>query len=112
MLDAGSPRLSWRRLWSLIGNLPRESRYAQATAGDQVQWGYTEHLLATVIDVLQVHNWQFASVHAKGRVEKPKPLQRPGVVPVNQRRFGSGRYTMAEMRVLLDSRRARTEEVD
>ena len=103
ILDLGTRRLSWRRLWSLIEQLPRESRFARVTIGEKARWGDTEHLLATVIDVLQISNWLYTSAHSKNRVPQPQRLPRPGVVEVdNERRIGGGkRYTTTEMRGLL-----------
>jgi hypothetical protein len=80
-------------------------------AGDQAEWGYVEHLLATVVDVLQIGNWMFASANSKNRVERPKPLTRPGIATeADSSRFGTP-TTKAEMRALLSQWRAGSEEV-
>lgn len=96
----GTARLSWRRLWSLLAHLPRESRYAQATAGASASWGYTEHLLATLVDVAQIGNWMYASAHSKSSVEKPPLLPRPG--GGERGSTGRPRYTIEQMRHKLD----------
>lgn len=101
LFDVGTARLSWRRLWSLLAHLPRESRFAQATAGASVSWGYTEHLLATLVDVAQIGNWMFASAHSKLKVDKPHPLPRPGA-DVERGSIGRPRYTFEQMRRKLD----------
>lgn len=109
ILDVGTPHLSWRRLHSLIEQLPRESRYAAVSGGDQTRWGHLEHLVATVVDLLQIGNWMFASAHSKSRVNEPKMIERPGVL--DGERIGSGRLSKAEMREQLDRWRAGTGEV-
>lgn len=66
----------------LLRHLPRDSAYVRAWAGDQAAWGDTEHLLAGVIDAVQIGNF-YTEVMASGRRMKstPKPptaLLRPG----------------------------------
>ncbi len=48
-------------------------------------WAVTDQLLATVIDLLQVGNWQRAG---KKSAPRPKRLQRPWEKPA-ERKFGS-----------------------
>lgn len=56
----------------LLEELPRESRVARLV-NPRAEWGATEHLLATAVDVLQMANWQ-----RQGKGARPKPLPRPG----------------------------------
>jgi len=63
--------------------------------------------------MLQVSNWLFVSANSKTRVERPKPLPRPGVnEPDNPDRLGSGSYTTTDMRALLDRWAAGTEPTE
>lgn len=50
--------LSQRRLWVLLSQLPKSSRFKSAEAGDagQHRWSYVEHLLATIADSSQQTN--------------------------------------------------------
>lgn len=80
--DLGTDRLTWRRLAVLLRHLPRESAYVQAVGGDTVRWGDSEHLLAGILDVVQIGNF-YTQVLAsdrrlKGDPKPPKPLERPG----------------------------------
>ena len=74
-------------------HLPPESATARAIGGPSFAWTTTEHLLASVVDVLAVANWQ-RSGRSRGR--RPQPIERPG----NRRtkRYGRAKYTIDEMR--------------
>lgn len=64
----------------LVTNLPADCTTATLQRGvEDSAWGLTEHLLAAVVDVLQVANWQREQLHSKSKVKPPKPLPRPGV---------------------------------
>lgn len=85
----------------LLTHLPRESAYVQAVVGDEVRWGATEHLLASLIDAIQVGNYMTGRAHFKGNPSPPKQIRRPGDRPTD--RLGGRRvYTRDEMRDLLD----------
>lgn len=89
--------MSWRRLWSLLEQLPREARYIRAVVGESTQWGWTEHLLASVFDAVQTNTWVVASA-AGSRGKRPQLIQRPGVVSEKQpNRIGTGRHTTSEI---------------
>lgn len=77
--DLGTPRLTWRRLRVLLGQLPRESGLVQRTGGDAVRWGAQEHLLASVVDELRIIDWHYVSSHSRKRVPSPPMIPRPGV---------------------------------
>lgn len=81
--------------------MPRESRYIRGLVGEQMLWGHTEHLLATLIDTAQLGNWLFASAHSKSKVPKPKRLPRPGVVDREPGRIG-GSYSVEQLHSILD----------
>lgn len=55
----------------LVANLPGGSALWRA-AGVDAGWTEEAHLLATVVDVLQLANWQRG-----GKGQKPNPLLRP-----------------------------------
>ncbi len=82
--DLGTERLTWRRLELLIRHLPRDSATVRRIHGPPPPWSVTDHLLASVIDVLR---WQGTATRrtladvtgAKGQREDfPKPIRRPG----------------------------------
>lgn len=73
----------------------------QAVAGDAARWGSQEHLLAALIDSVNVSNYLFARVHFKGNPNRPKPIRRPGEEIVG-RLGGKRTYTREEMRDMLD----------
>lgn len=80
ILDLGGPRLSWRRLRSLVERLPVTSRTARAQHGETSSWGTVEHLLAGIVDRLEIGNWQRANAGVKkpNQTRPPKPMPRPG----------------------------------
>lgn len=93
----------WRKLVALINHLPPESATVAALHGPQ--WTRMEHLLASVVDVLQAANWQ-----RQGRkgAPRPKPIRRPGV-DRGEERYGGESMTPEEVDAVLASR-YRTEE--
>ena len=102
--DLGTDRLTWRRLDVLLRHLPRESSFVQAVGGDAARWSDSEHLLAGVIDVLQVGNYLTTRAHFKGNPPKPKPIRRPGESTTSGPPKRAKRpYTQAEMKAVLDN---------
>lgn len=84
--DLGTPRLSFRRFRVLLERTPIDSDYARDKLGDKARWSTAEHLLATIADLVQVGNWQFASVHSKKGhpPSRPEPIPRPGQMSKRQ----------------------------
>lgn len=77
----------------LLHHLPRESSYVQAVVGTEARWGDTEHLLATLIDSVQVTNYLTGQAHFKSKPTPPKPITRPGDVRLKPR----SSYTLAQL---------------
>lgn len=78
ILDLGTPRLSWRRLGSLVAHLPREAVTVQRVAGPEAQWGDDEHLAALTVDAVNALIWLTARAHFKDAPKQaPKPIRRP-----------------------------------
>lgn len=91
--------LSIRRLYVLMTNAPADSAYRRSVLGaDEAAWGVTEHLLATVVDALQVANWQRSKDGARGR-GAPKPIPRPTDAP--RPRIGGTNRPPADARRML-----------
>lgn len=72
--DLSLGRLSFGRLQRLIRKLPADSATALSVHGERATWGPNEHLLAHLIDVSAVANWQ----RGGGKGSKPTPVKRPG----------------------------------
>jgi hypothetical protein len=53
--------------------------YRSVRGEEEAVWGLPEQLLATVVDAVQVGNWQFAAANSKRKPPAPTPLPRPGV---------------------------------
>lgn len=105
--DAGSNRLTWRRMWSLISNLPPEAATRRAVDPDGTGWGAAEYLLAVIADGVLGGNWQ----RSGGRGKKPKQVWRPGQpVPVTRIR-GKG-MTPAEYERLKARPRVNGKELE
>lgn len=93
LADLAGPRLSWRRLGVLIRQLPREAATTRAAAGEAAAWGDAEHLLASIVDVLNAANWQRSG---KQNAPRPKPLPRPGVKKPGETTFGTKSMSIDE----------------
>lgn len=99
--DLGTDVLPWWRLAAILQNLPLSSATARAVHGEKTEWSAAEHLLASILDVLQVANWQ----RGGGKGSRPQPTKRPGVADGQDRRkFGTARMTLAEARRRWSSR--------
>lgn len=72
--DLGTERLTYRRLSVLLGNLPRDSAFVRSVAGEAATWSDSDHLLATITDLLASANWQ----RGGGKGKRPQPIPRPG----------------------------------
>lgn len=66
-------KLSWRRLRVLISQLPYESQTSITVNGSEVLWKHNEELLAAIVDMIAIGNWQ----RGGGKGQKPKPVKRP-----------------------------------
>jgi hypothetical protein len=64
----------------LTRQLPHTSRTVAAVQGgkEYLGWDVNTHLMATLVDLLQVNNYMFAKVNSKKRVKAPTPIPRPG----------------------------------
>lgn len=83
----------------MIRHLPRTSALARSVHGDDAEWGLTEHLLAALVDLGAVANWQRTSRPG----HRPRPLPRPGVAaPDDQRRIGTAHLSIDEARARFD----------
>jgi hypothetical protein len=80
ILDLGTERLSWGRLWRLVDQLPPASRTGVALYGEGERWSATEHLLASVYDAVVTLDYHLRAVNTrKGRkAETPELMWRPG----------------------------------
>lgn len=96
-LDDIGGRLPWTAVRSFIHQDAQQRGTAlhRELAGDDHIWGLPEQLLATIVDAVQVGNWQRAS-GGKRKPKKPKPVPRPGVGP--RKVGGSTTVSLAEAR--------------
>lgn len=82
MLDAETGALTLRRLRNLVERLPADSETVAAQgeiSRTDRAWSTTDYLLANVIDLIQIGNYQFACAYGSGsNPPKPTPLARPG----------------------------------
>lgn len=76
--DLGTPALSWRHLYVLLIHLPRTSAYKRELLGEDALWGLSEHLLASVLDALNLGNWQRGNQGKDVPGPRPVPVPRPG----------------------------------
>jgi hypothetical protein len=80
LLDLGTERLSWGRMWRLVDQLPPTSRTAVALYGEESRWGPLEHLTASVYDAVATLDYHLRAINTrKGRQpDKPEMMWRPG----------------------------------
>jgi hypothetical protein len=84
-------------------NMPGESALAAAVRGESADWGNAEHLLAAVIDRLNIANWLMVEINkAEGKDNPlPVPFPRPGITPTRSEdspepvKFASPKEVMA-----------------
>jgi hypothetical protein len=65
---------------SLAAALPRESAVMRAELGEAADWSRSDHLLAALIELVDVSSWRAVAPHVKKGWRPPKPVQvpRPG----------------------------------
>lgn len=92
-------KLSWRKLWNLVSQLPPESAVATILRIEAAknpnpsppkphdveteQWSRAEHVLAAIRDELHYLRHAYGQAH-KGKSKmkwQPEPLPRPGIKP-------------------------------
>ena len=61
----------------LVSQLPPESRFV-AKAGDAGYWSVTDHLLANLIDAVNLNTHVVTAANSKRAPKPPKPFPRPG----------------------------------
>jgi hypothetical protein len=71
--------LSPRRVLWWVEHLPEDSATVAALRGgpEHRAWTSSAHLLASVVDAVQVNTWTAVAAHAKRRPKPPAPLPRP-----------------------------------
>ncbi len=75
-------RMSLRRLWVLVSNLPSDSATNEALSGGRevAAWTITVELLAQAVDRLAVIDYHYSSAHSKNRLPEPVLTPRPKVI--------------------------------
>lgn len=92
---------SWRDLLVMVRRFQRDPETATARSVHGERWKVTDQLLAALIDLLQIGNWQRAG---KKHAPKPKPFQRPWEKP-RGRKFGSKPIAMSKFNDWWESKR-------
>lgn len=70
----GDQKMGARRLHSLILGLSPDGAFAKALSPETAGWGTTEELLATVAELVDLGNRQFALSKSKKGSKAPKPI--------------------------------------
>lgn len=79
--------MTWRRLINFVRWLPPGSALSVSTNGESFLWSSEAHLLATVVDALQLQIWQ----QSKKGTNRPQPIPRPGGDRHGRKTYGRGR---------------------
>lgn len=94
-------RYSWRDLLVMVRRFQAVPTTATSRSIHGERWSVTDQLLAAVVDLLQVGNWQRQKSKSAPR---PKPLQRPWE-KAKTRSFGSGAIPISQFADWWDSKR-------
>lgn len=94
-------RLSLRRVQTLVSYLPADSATAVALHGDDVAMSYSDHVLTAIFDTLALANWQRGG---DNKAPKPKSLSKGAAAEPSGTTFGTGRYDVDEMRLILEEK--------
>lgn len=75
-----SGRMTWRRLWVLISQLPPDSATQAELSGGQdvATWTTLVELTAQAVDSIKALDYHFMSANTKSHVQPPTPVPRPG----------------------------------
>lgn len=93
-------RLGWRALMAWVKRAPRESNSYALSFGPPARWGDLEYMTALAVDYLAWLLWMNSEDGHKGR-NKPTPLPRPGVEPVERKeatRLGNAHMSLNQAR--------------
>ena len=72
-LDDVPDRLSWRDLKAILQTAPRDSAYARAKIGPDIEWVLQTEVLAGIYDQLSMLRWGLGG----GKGPRPKLIDRP-----------------------------------
>jgi hypothetical protein len=82
--------LSWRDLLVLTQRWASDPTSALcASMLGYKPWSTESYLIATLIDAVQMGNWQRAMRGRRNSIPKPKPVERPGAKARRTKTFGS-----------------------
>lgn len=73
--QAGTSTLSWRDVYIIVAQAPRDSAVVRHLAPEAREWGISEQLQASIVDLLAGISWQLGG----GKGKRPEPIPRPGV---------------------------------
>lgn len=98
---ADPPRLSPRRVVWLVEHLPEDSATVAVLRGgaEHRSWTTAAHLLATVVDAVQLNTWATVAANSKRRPRPPTPLPRPDTAPRSSARV----VTVAQLATARDT---------
>lgn len=96
--DVGSTGFSWRDLFVVVRQLPRDSSLGRAFDPENHHWGTAEQLLALIADEIRLGNWHRFGTQSQARKRNmPQPIERPGVESKDKTRYGKGALPVDEM---------------
>lgn len=75
-------RMSLRRLWVLVSNLPPDGATNEALSGGRevAAWTMQVELLAQAVDRLALIDWHYSSTNSRNRIPEPEMTKRPKVI--------------------------------
>ena len=106
IMDLGTERLTWGRLWRLVDQLPPASRTGVAIHGEGERWGALEHLVASVYDAVVTLDYHLRVVNTpkRKRADKPELMWRPGQALRRARSTLSGSEMARRLTAMRDAR--------
>lgn len=95
--DLGTDRMTWREFGVLLRQLGDQSRFRVAVTEGVSSWTVTDHLLALLVDVAQIANWQ-RGANPKRPSKPPNPIPRPRELVEQRRERGAKRDRWTEFK--------------
>ena len=109
-LGDGTDRVTWRDIFVVLRHSGTDSALVRFEHPEESAWSVTDHLLANVIDLLNLRLWQESGGKARRPDPIPRPNDRPEPTKLNPQTGEGGVFkgeslSVEDMRAWLDSRK-------
>lgn len=87
-----------RKVANLVRNLPPEAALRRALDPDGSAWSTSDHLLASILEVVDSHRVNYVAAHSKTGAKVPKPIRVPRPGEKKPKRRGT---TLGELKTMV-----------